>query len=220
MLLRVTSFNSTTFQLGLCNPFTRQFKHLPQLHISRTNPAAGVTVLANHGSQFQFPHFRVYVAGGMSEAARGGGASYEPTVEMYDSEVGAWEVVGSVPVEFAVRLTVWTPNENVCVKGTLYWITSARAYSVMGFDVGANAWRELGVPMAEKLELATLVKRDGALALVGGVCGGDVLVWEMSEGGEWCLVDEVPGELRLRLLAEKRNWESVKCVGNGDAICL
>jgi hypothetical protein len=60
-------------------------------------------------------------------------------------------------LNFSVRLTVWTPNGNVCVKGTrtttaLYWITSARAYSVMGFDVGNNYWRQFGVPLADKLE--------------------------------------------------------------------
>ncbi|KAG2409979.1 uncharacterized protein HKW66_Vig0006440 [Vigna angularis] len=45
---------------------------------------------------------------------------------------------------------MWTPNENVCIGETLYWVTSARAYSVVGYDVGRNGWRELGVPMTEK----------------------------------------------------------------------
>lgn len=163
----------------------------------------------------------------MSEAARGGGATYEPTIEMYDSMVDTWNVVGSMPVEFAVRLTVWTPNESVSIGGTttttttLYWITSARAYSVMGFEVGTSTWREVGVPRAEMIEFATLVKRNGALALVGGTCGGGVCVWEMGEGRDtWCLVDEMPCELGLRLLSGKRSWESVKCVGDEDTICL
>lgn len=167
----------------------------------------------------KFPFFRVYVAGGMSEAAQGG-ATYETNVEMYDSRIDTWQVVGSMPVEFAVRLTVWTPNENVWIGEMLYWITSARAYSVMGFDVSKNRWRELGVPMAERLEFATLVKRDGVLALVGGTCGGSACIWELNQGDKWCLVDKVPFELGLRLLSEKRVWESVKCVGNEDVICL
>lgn len=219
-LLRVT--NSTIlFQLILCNPFTRQFKFLPRLNISRTNPAVGVTILESNNDivkfQFQFPHFRVYVVGGMSE----GGATYETTSEMYDSKLETWKIVGFMPVEFSVRLTVWTPNENVYIKGTLYWITSARAYSVMGFDISTNAWREFGVPMAERLEFATLVRWNGALGLVGGTCGGSACIWELNEGGMWCLADMVPVELGLRLLSGKRSWDSVKCVGNyEDGICL
>ncbi|QCE02100.1 F-box only protein 6-like [Vigna unguiculata] len=222
LLLRVT--NSTTLQLGLFNPFTGEFKHLPRLRAARTNPAVGVKVSESSNSSHDdvvFPSFRVYVAGGMSEAAAEGGATYETKVEMYDSRIETWRVVGSTPVEFAVRLTVWTPNENVCIGETLYWVTSARAYSVVGYDVGRNGWRELGVPMAEKLEFASLVKRNGALGLVGGTCGGSGCIWGLGEGDDkWCLVDEVPLQLGLRLLGGKRVWESVKCVGNEDCICL
>ncbi|KAL5072519.1 hypothetical protein RYX36_011503 [Vicia faba] len=231
ILFKVT--NSTTLELVLCNPFTRQFKYLPKLNVSRTNPACGIVTIKEINDVWCFPRFRIYVAGGMSEAKHGG-AAYETTVEMYDSCVDTWEIVGSVAVEFSVRLTVWTPNENVCVERsrtrtgtrtrtatTLYWITSARAYSVMGFDVGNNCWREFGVPHADKLEFATLVRWNGGLGLVGGTCGGSVCVWEMSEeDNKWCLVDEMPVELGLRLLCGKRNWEGVKCVSDDDAICL
>ncbi|GKG04711.1 hypothetical protein Tco_0315098 [Tanacetum coccineum] len=41
----------------------------------------------------------------MSEAASGGAALYEPTLEMFDSKSNKWTVMGSMPVEFAVRLT-------------------------------------------------------------------------------------------------------------------
>ncbi|KAK2378674.1 F-box only protein [Trifolium repens] len=222
ILLKVTY--STTLQLVLSNPFTRQFKYLPKLNVSRTNPACGIVTILEQNDVWNFPNFRIYVAGGMSEANHGG-AAYERTVEMYDSCVDTWKIYGSMPVEFSVRLTVWTPNENVCVKGTrttttLYWITSARAYSAMGFDVGNNCWRQFGVPLADKLEFATLVRWNGGLGLVGGTCGGSVCVWEMSEGDKWCLVDEMPIELGLRLLCGKRNWEGVKCVSDDDAICL
>ncbi|KAK7255270.1 hypothetical protein RIF29_28677 [Crotalaria pallida] len=220
ILLRVT--NSTMFQIALCNPFTMEFRYLPRLNISRTNPAVGVVTIleSNKDVQFQFQNFRIYVAGGMSEAEQGGGATYEATTEVYDSRLESWQIVGSMPVEFSVRLTVWTPNENVYVDETLYWITSARVYSVMGFEIGTNKWREISVPMAERLEFASLVRWNGALALVGGTCGDGVCIWEMNEGGKWCIVDKVPDELGLRLLSGKRNWDSVKCVGHDDAICL
>lgn len=209
LLLRVT--NSPTLQLGLCNPFTGEFRHLPRLRAARTKPAVGVTISESSNNNVLFPPFRVYVAGGMSEAAQGG-ATYDTNVVMYDSRTDTWRIAGFTPLELAVRLTVWTPNENVCIGETLYWVTSARAYSVMGYDVGRNGWRELGVPMAEKLEFAALVKRNGALGLVGGSCEGSGCVWELGEGDKWCLVDKVPLELGLRLLGEKRVWESVKCV--------
>lgn len=173
LLLR--PINSTILQLILCNPFARQFRYLPLLNISRTNPAVGVVVKgqAQHGP---FPYFRIYVAGGMSDEPRGG-ATYESMVETYDSRHDTWQIIGSVPVEFAVRLTVWTPNESVYTKGMLYWITSARTYSVMGFDMESSTWRKLSVPMAERLEFATLVSRNKKLTLIGGtwvglpVCG-------------------------------------------------
>ncbi|KAL2338132.1 hypothetical protein Fmac_012578 [Flemingia macrophylla] len=209
LLFRVT--NSTTLQLGLCNPFTRDFRYLPRLHVARTNPAVGVTT-SEPSNDVRFPQFRVYVAGGMSE----GGATYETDVEMYESRLDTWRVVGSTPVEFSVRLTVWTPNESVCIGNTLYWVTSARAYSVMGFELGNGRWRELGVPMAETLEFATLVRRNGALALVGGTCGGSACVWELRDGHTWGLVDKVPHELGSLLLGNK----SVKCVGNEDGVYL
>ncbi|XP_028766325.1 F-box/kelch-repeat protein At5g15710-like [Neltuma alba] len=216
LLLKVS--HSITLQLAICNPFSRQFRYLPQLNISRTNPAVGVVVL-NQG--VQFPSFRIYVAGGMSEATQGGGATYERTTEMYDSQLDEWRIVGSMPVEFAVRLTVWTPNESVRIENVLYWITSARVYSVIGFDIATNTWEELSVPMAEMLEFATLVRRNGVLGLVGGTSGGDACIWEMKEGKVWGLKNKVPGELGWKLLGgNKRNWDGTKCVGNDEAICL
>ncbi|PWA63932.1 F-box domain, cyclin-like protein [Artemisia annua] len=91
-------------RLSVCNPFTGQFGHLPHLQKPRTNPAVGVI----EGCTNQF---KLYVARGMSEAASGDAASYKPTLEMFDIKRNKWTVMGSMPVEFAVRLTVWTPNE-------------------------------------------------------------------------------------------------------------
>ncbi|XP_041017828.1 F-box/kelch-repeat protein At5g15710-like [Juglans microcarpa x Juglans regia] len=216
VLIRPT--NSTFLQLAICNPFSRQFRHLPLLNTTRTNPAVGVLVL-DSSQDVPFPCFRVYVAGGMSEAPRGG-AMYEPTLEMYDSRHDRWQIVGSMPVEFAVRLTVWTPNESVYSKGFLYWITSARAYCVMGFEIGTNTWRELNVPMADRLEFATLVRRNGVLTLVGGTCGQPACIWELGEGDEWGLVEKMPAELETRFLGGKGSWGSTKCVGSDEAIYL
>jgi len=207
ILLRPT--NSTFLQLSICNPFSRQFRHLPLLNITRTNPAVGVLV--------RFPCFIVYVAGGMSDAPRGGGATYEPTLEIYDSRHDRWRIVGSMPVEFAVRLTVWTPSESVFSKGVLYWITSARAYTVMGFDICTNTWRELNVPMADRLDFATLVRRNGVLTLVGGACGENACIWELGEGDNWRLAEKMPVEFEMRLSGGKG---STKCVGSDGAIYL
>nr|POE59827.1 f-box/kelch-repeat protein [Quercus suber] len=148
------------------------------------------------------------------------GATYEPTLEMYDSRRDTWQIVGPMPVEFAVRLTVWTPNESVYSKGVLYWITSARAYSVMGLEIGTNTWVELNVPMAEKLEFATLVRRNGVLTLVGGIYGGEACLWELVEGYNWRLVEKMPIEFGIRFLGSKTSWGSTKCVGSDKAIYL
>ncbi|WRX27321.1 F-box domain - like 10 [Theobroma cacao] len=217
-LILVRPTNCTILQLALCNPFTRQFKYLPMLNITRTNPAVGVVIL-EPGQPGPNPDFRVYVAGGMSEAPRGG-ATYEATLEMYDSVDDAWHITGFMPVEFAVRLTVWTPNESVYSDGVLYWMTSARAYSVMGFHLGSHTWRELSVPMADRLEFAALLWRNGRLTLVGGTCGEDACIWELTEGDGWGLIEKVPIELGIKFLGGKRSWGSTKCVGSEGAICL
>lgn len=159
------------------------------------------------------------MAGGMSEAPRGG-ATYEPTLEMYDPKLDAWRIVGSMPMEFAVRLTVWTPKESVFCDGVLYWMTSARAYSLMGYDISSNTWRELSVPMADKLEFAVLVLRNGRLTLVGGTCAFGVCIWELGQGEIWVLVEKVPSELGMRFKGEKGSWDRTKCVGSDGAIYL
>jgi len=128
--------------------------------------------------------------------ARGSASTYEPTWDMYDSDRNTWQVMGPIPAEFAVRLTVWTPNESVHIDGYLYWITSVRAYSIMGFEIGSNKWVEFSPPMADRLEFATLAKgANGKLTVVsGGACSEGACMWELGEGdrtGIWwqrCLV--------------------------------
>ncbi|MBA0720077.1 hypothetical protein Golax_007716 [Gossypium laxum] len=217
-LILVRPTNCTVLQLALCNPFTRQFRYLPMSNISRTNPAVGVVTLdsVQHGPN---PNFRVYVAGGMSEAPQGG-AMYELKLEMYDSMDDTWHLVGFVPTEFAVRLTVWTPNESVYSNGVLYWMTSARAYSVMGYEIDGHRWRGFGVPMADKLEFAALLCRNGGLTLVGGASEGEACIWELKEGDRWGLIQKMPMEMGRKLLGGKRSWGSIKCVGSEEAIYL
>lgn len=220
-LLLLRPSNSTFLRLGVCNPFTRQYKPFPMLNIRRTNPAVGVVHLSTLSfSRNSFLNSRVYVAGGMSEASRGG-ATYEPTLEMYDPQLDMWRIMGSMPMEFAVRLTVWTPKESVYCDGVLYWMTSARAYSLMGYEIGSNRWRELSVPMADELEFAVLVSRNGSLTLVGGgACALGVCIWELGDGDVWVLVEKVPSELEMRFLGERGSWGSTKCVGSDGAIYL
>ncbi|KAL8250186.1 hypothetical protein R6Q59_033879 [Mikania micrantha] len=209
-LILFKSTGSTPLRPSVCDPFTGQFRHLPPLHKPRTNPAVGVIEGGPGPSQF-----KVYVAGGMSEAGTGGAASYESTLEMFDSTSNKWTVVGSMPVEFAVRLTVWTPNESVYSSEILYWMTSARAYSIMGFEMSSKKWKELSVPMGDTLEFAAMVPRDGKLAVIGGTHGGNVSVWELGEGDEWNMIERMPDELGKRLVGG-----STKCVGIEGIVCL
>ncbi|CAI9114018.1 OLC1v1037489C1 [Oldenlandia corymbosa var. corymbosa] len=219
-LILFRPISTTALQLAVCNPFTRQIRHLPTLNVARTNPAVGtideLPSISIPGSQFQY---RVYVVGGMSDAPSGG-ATYEPTIEMYDSRTDSWAIIGSVPIEYAVRLTVWTPNESVFCNGTLYWMTSARAYSVMGFEIATGKWKELSVPLADRLEFAALVRRNGKLTVLGGKCGGDAYVWELGEGEVWGVVEKVPFELGMKFLGGKGCWDNTRCVGNDGMVCL
>ncbi|KAK9141667.1 hypothetical protein Syun_011067 [Stephania yunnanensis] len=213
------SASSTPLQLGLCNPFTKQLKLLPPLTTLRINPAIGV-VFGTRDKKGTFEdenQFRIYVAGGMGEGPKGG-ASYEPTLEVYESVKNKWESVGWMPVELAVRLTVWTPNESVYSQGALYWITSARAYSVMCLEIESKQWKEVKVPMADKLEFASLVRRKERVVLVGGTSEGEVCLWELVvKEANWVLIERVPSELGQRFLG---SWCSTKCVGSGEAVYL
>ncbi|XP_010254355.1 PREDICTED: F-box/kelch-repeat protein At3g61590-like [Nelumbo nucifera] len=210
---------SSPLQLGLCNLFTRHYRVLPSLTTPRTNPAVGVVGVDKTRDDASPSSFRVYVAGGMSTTPRRG-TTYEATLEMYDSRVDKWQSLGWMPIEFAVRLTVWTPNESVYSDGVLYWMTSARAYSVMGFQVSTGLWKEVKVPKADQLEFASLVRRKGRLALVGGDCMGEACIWELGVGDQWMLLEMVPVELGMRFLGGKRNWCSTKCVGIDEAVYL
>ncbi|KAF7146968.1 hypothetical protein RHSIM_Rhsim03G0103900 [Rhododendron simsii] len=135
-------------------------------------------------------------------------------------ETDTWQIIGPMPVEFAVRLTIWTRNESVPSNGIIYWMTSTRAYSVMGFEIGTNTWRELSVPMADQLEFASLVWRNEKLTLVEGTCVEDAFVWELSGDDTWSLIGKVPAELGRRFLGQKVGWGSTKCVGIDGAVCL
>lgn len=153
--------------------------------------------------------FRIFVAGGSS------GAAYEESVEVYDSSANEWSNAGPMPAEFAVRLTVWTPNECVYASANrvLYWMTSARAYSVVGFDVESGGWREVKVPLADRLDYAALVGRaDGRVGLVGGAENGEGFVWELRGGDEWSVV----GVVAMRL----KGGGGIKCVGDVEVVYL
>lgn len=234
-----------TFRLALCNPFTRQLLQLPDLKVPRSNPALGVVVLdgTNPGAAsssstatVDAAHascVRLYVAGGTSAAM----ASYEPTFEAYDHDLaggtparGRWEAAGAMPPEFAVRLTVWTAGEGVHAVGGVYWVTSARAYSVVRFDTEAGRWSEIRAPMAERLEWASLVEMKGRrLGLVGGIVGEEEQgrqghVWEMVGDGDWRPVAVVPVVEEWRKAGRSGGGSSgggsFRCVGAEGVVYL
>ncbi|KAI3891687.1 hypothetical protein MKW92_008018 [Papaver armeniacum] len=170
-LILYRSATQPAIQLAICNPFTKQNWLLPPLIASGINPAVGV--IGWDASENM--SFRIFVAGGMS-----GNNSYEPTLE----------IQGSMPIEFSVRITVWTPNESVYSKGVLYWITSAR---------------ELNVPMANQLEFASIVY---------------AWIWELGIEDKWVLVERVPSLLGKKFWGSKRSWSKTKCVGSDEAVYL
>ncbi|XP_051147650.1 F-box/kelch-repeat protein At3g61590-like [Andrographis paniculata] len=212
----------SSLKLVVTNPFTGQFKPLPELTVARINPAVGVVDFSDSSSAV--PRFKIYVAGGMSADARGGGAAYQPTIESYDSSSHTWATAATMPAELAVRLTVWTPHESVYSNGTLYWMTSARAYSVMGFETATKKWRELSVPMADLLEYAALVPTaGGGLGVVGWTSGTATFscrIWELGDGEEWRAVGKVPFEMANKVFKNVESWSAVKCVATKGMVCL
>ncbi|KAI3863553.1 hypothetical protein MKX03_019953 [Papaver bracteatum] len=210
-LILYRSATQSAIQLAICNPFTKQNWLLPPLIASRINPAVGVIVMDSSENT----RFQIFVAGGMS-----GNNSYEPTLEMYDSNIGIWQSLASMPIEFAVRITIWTPNESAFWKGILYWITSARVYKVMSYELASKTCKELNVPMANQLEFASLVCRKGLLLLVGGACKGDAWIWELGVEDKWVLVERVPRLLGKKFWGSKRSWSKTKCVGSEEAVYL
>lgn len=123
---------AASLRLAVSNPFSGSLRRLPPLNRPRSSPAVGVVVGKISGT------FKVFVAGGTSAAA------YESSLEVYESEKGRWRTAGAVPPDLAVRLTVWTPNESVYDgDGGLYWVTSARAYSMVAFELKTGRWREV-----------------------------------------------------------------------------
>jgi F-box-like len=204
--------SSASLRLVICNPFTRQIQTLPDLLFSRSNPAIGVITGTDSASMF---YYIIIVAGGAS------GSTYQSTLEMYDSRIegDGWRLVGPMPIELAVRLTVWTPNESVHTDNRfLYWITSARAYTVVRLDLACQAWSEVKLPMADWLAWATIFKRKtGRLGLMGGSTETIGQVWELDTqtSDEWRTVSKVPLDLE-----RKFGQGGIKCTGAGDAVYL
>ncbi|WOK95567.1 F-box only protein 6-like [Canna indica] len=91
---------------------------------------------------------------------------------------------------------VWTPNESVHTRnGALYWMTSARVYSVVGFDLRQRAWREVKATMAELLEWMTLVSwPSGKLGLVDSVGSKHGTAWTPSPSFTPSVSTTVAGE--------------------------
>ncbi|GJV44302.1 F-box/kelch-repeat protein-like protein [Tanacetum coccineum] len=97
----------------------------------------------------------------------------------------------------------------------LYWMTSARAYRIMGYEMDKDKWMELGVPMGDTLKFTTLVPCDGKVVVVGGTHDGNVLVWELGDGDEWILIERMPLELAKRFAGS-----STKCARIEGGVCL
>ncbi|KAJ3692992.1 hypothetical protein LUZ60_012087 [Juncus effusus] len=221
LLMKLSS--SPSLRLVICNPFTRHFQPLPDLLVSRSNPAIGLITNKNNNNGNSTFYFCIIVAGGAS------GGSYEQTMEIYDSRRGSepcnWQLIGSMPAEFTVRLTVWTPNESVHTdNGYLYWMTSARAYSVVRLERSSWTWSEVKLPMANRLDWAGLFKRrNGKLGLVGGESEMIGQVWELEMNGRdewWVEIDRVPLDLEMRFREGLSKGNVVRCGGAGEAAFL
>ncbi|GKC77118.1 unusual floral organs-like protein, partial [Tanacetum coccineum] len=84
-------------------------------------------------------------------------------------------------------------------RGVPIWLSVCNPFTgQFGHLPHLDKWKELGVPMGDTLEFATLVLCDGKVAVVGGTHDGNVLVWELGDGDEWILIERMPLELAKR----------------------
>ncbi|KAF9612536.1 hypothetical protein IFM89_000458 [Coptis chinensis] len=81
-------------------------------------------------------------------------------------------------------------------------------------------WKEVNVPMADRLEFAALVLRKERLTLIGGKNGGEACIWELGVGDMWLLLERVPIELGKKFMGCRGSWCSTKCVGTDKAVYL
>ncbi|KAL6334018.1 hypothetical protein AAG906_000071 [Vitis piasezkii] len=198
VLLRSTT--STTLQLAICNLFTKRYWSLPMLNIARTNPAVGVVFGLDESPDVRFSSFRVYVAGGMSEAPSGG-AAYEPTLEMYDSWHDRWDIMGRMPVEFALAGAERADGgaARICGTSAVERQADASGWHVQRRRMHMGAWRGGYMGLVEKIpielgmrllgvkgswESTKCVGSDGALCLYRDL-GSGMVVWREVEKGRW-----------------------------------
>lgn len=216
--LLIKGSSTGSHHLAVCNPIAKKWRLLPALHRPRLNPCI-CGIESKFGPTDKYgcdSSFQVIVAGGSSQ----NGNSYEPTIEIYDSCADSWHVIGEVPCEYAVRLAVWTPNDTVYCNGVIYFLTSARPYSIIAFDLVKGTWSEVMVPRPQQLMCSFLIKRRGRLTLVGGLGSPKkckcLNIWEL-QGDGWPEIETMPGEVFNRFFGEKADFD-YKCAGSGDCL--
>jgi len=97
--------------LAVCNLIAEKWRFLPALH--RPHLISCICGIERRSSPNEKngcdDSFQVIVAGESSQNCN----VYEPTIEVYDTCVDSWHVIGEVPREYVVRLAMRTPNDTI-----------------------------------------------------------------------------------------------------------
>ncbi|CAI9095218.1 OLC1v1031105C1 [Oldenlandia corymbosa var. corymbosa] len=158
------------FELGICNPFTREFRLLPRPRelpgccpLRRYHVAVGVVGELPMVDSGEF-HFRLYVVGGAAYFFRGALTAMNLSSQ-HSSD--SWTMVGPVPKKYSVSLIYRTGDQGVYSDGVLYWIISVgwAQYSLIALGITTNTWKELAFPTEKRHYFSTLWRRKGKLML-------------------------------------------------------
>ncbi|KAL7592549.1 hypothetical protein Lser_V15G35299 [Lactuca serriola] len=164
-------------ELRICNPATREVVLLPNSYMSVYMPVFGVLYSNKFHIYKIFKFFSDPIHFGMGFSQ----------CEVYSSETGEWELLGSVPSHPLMNLRRTLASNHVCINEKLYWFLSDEEEfdlpsSILMVDMDCNV-KEILLPTAA--EISFLIDFHDRLCLVDWMCG-IIVLWLYDEArGSW-----------------------------------
>jgi hypothetical protein len=189
------------------------WEQAPAMHYSRNGPLLGVVGGADGDAH------KLIVAGGVTFLEED-----DLAVEVYDSEVGEWELCQSVPGQFRGNCSLhWMTS---AVAGGRFYIANKYMGGIAFFDLEKKRWspfhhvRPLGVVRSHLFAL------EGKLHMAGSFFSGDIesfKIWEVNHDTMECgaFVTSMPQELYKGFDHSEENGckgGGLECMANGDLL--
>eukprot|EP00249_Psilotum_nudum_P011907 c23457_g1_i1 orf=457-1716(-) len=206
-LLCFTGLEGRHDELFVCNPLTKQWKRLPDMHHKRLLGFANMFVDKENKC------YKIVTAGDFYHTS--GNRALQ--TEVYDSRYNRWFVCDSIPVG-----TLHSLKSAFC-SDKLYCLTFSPC-GLVAFHLDQGFWESIPVRMPRSLLDAFLVAGDrGCLLLIGRVglysVHQSMRIWELDQAGmQWLEVGRMPHMMFKTLL--KSSAESFQCFGHGSFICF